>query len=405
MSSPAQSTDYDVIIAGGGLVGATLATALARSGRTVAVIEAIEHQADHQPSYDDRTLVVNRASLNILRRLELLPETLGRMPVRHIRISRAGGFGRLELDAENYGVDAFGAVIVARELGNVLLEALADNERISELVPERLGDYAAAGDCIEARLESGKRLTTRLLIGADGNRSRVRELAGLCCEHHDYGQSAMIFNIMPERSEPATAWERFTPDGPLALLPQPGGRLGVVWIAATEQVESALEWPDEALCARLRERFGARLGAFSSPGRRASYPLVRQRTAWPVAERVAVVGNAANAVHPASAQGFNLGLRDVGGLVDALAGHDDPGRKALLNDYARQRHSDQEATVRYTDTLARAFTNPSATASLASGIGLAAHALNPALSQRLVRAAMGFREPVSSLARDQGERP
>jgi 2-octaprenyl-6-methoxyphenol hydroxylase len=394
-------TEHDIVIVGGGLVGGALATGLAQRGFSVAVIEAASRSANRQPSYDDRTLVINAASLNILEGLGLLPAELSRMPLKHIVISRAGGLGHLTLNASDHGRDVFGAVIVARELGNVMLQALTDSSQITEFCPDRLKTFVSSSDGVRIETESGQTLKARLLIGADGNRSSVRRQAGMHCQQHDYGQSAMIFNVTPDRAPPATGWERFTSQGPLALLPQPGGRLGVVWIDRTEAIEQALCWTDEALTQRLGQRFGPALGAFSRPGQRASYPLVGQRTAWPIARRVVVVGNAANAVHPVSAQGFNLGLRDVGALIDTLDQKTDPGHGDLLEHYARIRQADQEATVRYTDTLARAFTNPSTLAGLAAGLGLAAHAGWPALNRRLVQAAMGFREPVSSLARDK----
>ena len=390
---------YDAAIVGGGLVGACLAVGLARAGHRVAVIEAVERQASDRPSYDDRTLVINLASLNILGNLDLLPASLERMPLRHIEVTRAGGLGHLRLTARDFEREQFGAVIVARELGNVLLEALEHHERIELFCPERLQAFQADSNGVDIALESGRSLTARLLVGADGNASRVRELAGLHCQRHDYDEAAMIFNVRPDHAPPATAWERFTSRGPLALLPQPGGRLGVVWIDQSKRIAAAMTAADDVLLKRLHAHFGAALGTFSDPGKRARYPLVRQRTPWPVGHRLVVVGNAANAVHPVSAQGFNLGLRDVGGLVDALGDANDRGMNERLVHYARARQADQDATVRYTDTLARAFTNPSVLARMAGGLGLAAHAGLPGLRRRLVHATMGFREPVCRLAR------
>ncbi len=391
---------FDVIVNGGGLAGATLAVALARAGRRVAVIEATEYRASSQPSYDDRTLVINAASLNILRALDLLPDTLTRMPVARIEVSRAGGFGHLLLDARQFGRELFGAVIIARELGQVLLQALASKPEIESFCPDRLLSFKTDQSSVSVELASGTMLSAPLLVGADGNHSAVRQLAGLPCQRQDYGESAMIFNLQARLAPTATAWERFTPQGPLALLPQSGGRLGVVWIDRSEAITETMRWSDQHLMDRLVERLGQDFGGLSRPGKRACYPLVRQRTPWPVSQRLVLVGNAANAVHPVSAQGFNLGLRDVGGLVDVLNGEDDPGNEEVLVRYARLRQDDQDSTVRYTDTLARAFTNPSRLAGLLSGIGLAAHAAWPPLGARLAQAAMGFREPVCSLARD-----
>ncbi|MEN1729335.1 MAG: FAD-dependent oxidoreductase [Pseudomonadota bacterium] len=399
------SERFDVIIVGGGLVGATAAVALARAGRRVAVIEAQNRPGGSaapqaaKPSHDDRTLVINAASLNILGHLQLLPEPAVRCPISSIRITRQGGLGNLTLNARDYGRDPFGQVIVAQELGRVALAALTEHEHIREYCPDRLIRWTTAADGVEVELESGQRLNSRLLIGADGNQSVVRQQAELTCLRHDYGQSAMIFNVRPQKPATGTAFERFTAQGPLALLPQPEGRMGVVWIDSTSAIDEAMGWDDDRLLGSLRQRFGPDLGRFEQAGKRARYPLVRQRTTVPIADRVVLIGNAANAVHPVSAQGFNLGLRDVAGLVDALADWDDLNLEQALQHYARQRAPDQDATVRYTDTLARAFTNPSGLARLASGLGLVAHAALPGLRHRLVQAAMGFRQPVSSLAR------
>lgn len=396
-------TDYDIMLAGGGLVGAALAVGLARGGRRVAVIEETARktgpQANQRPSYDDRTLVINAASLNILAGLGLLPDTLTRMPVREIHITRAGGFGHLQLRATDHQRDFFGAVIVARELGQVMLAALDQHEAITQLCPARLETFAVESDHVRVRLGDGSLATTRLLVGSDGTNSMVRQIAGIDAERHDYGQSAMIFNVQPGRAPRDTAWERFTPQGPLALLPQPQGRLGTVWIDRSERIDAAMHWDDETLIRRLTARFGSGLGGFSRPGKRARYPLVRLRSRHPVADRIALVGNAANSVHPVSAQGFNLGLRDAAAMVEILAGQDDPGSVEALAAYAAARFADQDATVRYTDTLARAFTNPSLLARAGAGLGLAAHAAIPGLSRRLVQAAMGFRDPVTRLAR------
>lgn len=408
------SSSFDCVIIGGGLVGATAAVALANAGRSVAVVEARarpgnpnsngESSAADQPappSHDDRTLVINAASMNILSRLDLLPDAAVRCPIEMIEITRQGGFGHLSLKASDHGRPEFGQVIVARELGRVALNAVRAHEQITEFSPDRLEDWTANLDGLDVRLESGSELSTKLLIGADGNESSVRQQAGLHCQRHSYGQSAMIFNILPQRPTKTTAHERFTPRGPLALLPQPEGRMGVVWIDSDEAIDTAMELDDETLCRDLEFRFGSSLGGFTTPGKRARYPLIRQRTHYPISQRAVVIGNAANAVHPVSAQGFNLGLRDVAGLIDSIDSYNDPGERVALETFAAERRVDQDATVRYTDTLARAFTNPSGLARLASGLGIMAHAGLPGLRHRLVHAAMGFRAPLPSLARPQ----
>ncbi len=401
MSEPQQ---HDILVAGGGLAGASLAVGLAGRGFDVAVIEAVDRAADHQPSYDDRTLVINRASLNILDALGVLDDgndhRLTRCPIRAIEITRAGGFGHVRLDAERHGVDRFGDVIVARELGNRLLGALRAADGITEYCPETLETFSVDDDGVDVRLASGAKLRGRLLVAADGTGSKIRQSAGMASSLHDYRQSAMIFNVQPDPAAHDTAYERFTPVGPLAFLPQPEGRLGVVWIDATEAIDAAMDWSDDEVLERLRGRAGAGFGDFHRPGKRARYPLRLLRTPTPIGPRTVAIGNAANTVHPVSAQGFNLGLRDVAGLLDALAEATDPGAPAWLARYAQSRAGDQAETVRYTDTLARTFTNPSLPFRLGAGLGLAAHALLPGLQRRLVRSAMGFRDPVSPLARE-----
>ena len=396
---PSSLTTHDVLIAGGGMAGASLALGLSQLGLDVGVIEAVARNADHQPSYDDRTLVLNRVSLRILTRLGIVDHRLARCPIRTIRVTRAGGFGQVLLHARDHQVDAFGEVVVARELGNRLLAEVQANPGITEYCPERLETFEADDQNVQVRLGSGRKLNTRLLVAADGTGSAVRQAAGIVSTLHDYRQSAMIFNVLPGRASSDTAHERFTRNGPLAFLPQPEGRFGVVWIDQTDAIESALEWTDDELLTRLHERAGPGFGGFSKPGKRARYPLKLLRTEVPIGQRVVAIGNAANTMHPVSAQGLNLGLRDVAGLVDVLREVKDPGAPAWMARYVKQRKADQAETVRYTDTLARVFSNPNPLIRLGAGLGLSAHALLPGLKKRLVYSAMGFRSPVSTLAK------
>ena len=390
---------HDVLIAGGGMAGTSLALGLSQIGLDVGVIEAVARNADHQPSYDDRTLVLNRASLRILTRLGIVDDQLRRCPIRTIRVTRAGGFGQVILNAREHHVDAFGEVIVARELGNRLLAEVASNSSVTEYCPERLETFETDDQNVRVRLASGRKLEARLLVAADGTGSAVRQAAGIASTLYDYRQSAMIFNVLPDRRSNDTAHERFTRNGPLAFLPQPEGRFGVVWIDRTEAIESVMQWTDDELLTNLHERAGPGFGGFSKPGRRARYPLKLLRSEVPIGQRVVAIGNAANTMHPVSAQGLNLGLRDVAGLVDVLREAKDPGAPTWMARYVQQRKADQRETVRYTDTLARVFSNPNPLVRLGAGLGLGAHALLPGLKKRLVYSAMGFRSPVSTLAR------
>src|SRR5699024_5827219 len=308
-------------------------------------------------------------------------------------ISRAGAPGHLSLRAAEHGVRHFGAVSAARELGAAMLRRLENTAGIDTFCPERLASLDVTDEGVAVELESGTRLNGRLLVGADGSSSTVRRQAGIDSHRHDYGQSAMVFNIRCPERPVDTARERFTPVGPLAFLPQPDERLGVVWIDRGEAIDAALNLSDAELVDQLAARSGGRPGDFASPGKRVSYPLALTRTPRPFSRRVVVVGNAANTVHPVSAQGFNLGLRDVASLIDHVGKAEDCGRPGVLNAWFNDRSADQAATVRYTDTLARAFSNPSTLMRLGTGLVLFDHADVPSLSLRLVRAALRFREP------------
>ena len=390
---------HDILIAGGGLAGASLGIGLTRAGFDVAMVETVARRAEQQPSYDDRTLVINRASLNILTRLGICNEALPQRPIRSIEVSREGGFGHVCLSAAELDVERVGSVVVARELGHRLQQE-SRAAGLTEYCPERVETFQVEQDRVRARLGSGRRIETRLLVAADGTGSAVRQAAGIASRLHDYRQSAMIFNMLADPPSTDLAYERFTRRGPIAFLPQPDGRYGAVVIGPTGWIDDAIGWNDQQLLAWLERHGTARFRSFSRPGKRARYPLKLLRTEIPIGSRIVAIGNAANTVHPVSAQGLNLGLRDVAGLIEALDGAKDPGAPVWLARYLALRRSDQAETVRYTDTLARVFSNPSLPFRLGTGLGLAAHAMLPGLRRRLALGAMGFRGPGLRLAQE-----
>lgn len=393
------SNQHDIVIAGGGLTGASLAIGLSQLGLDVAMVEAIARDATQQPSYDDRTLVLNRASLNLLARLGICDHTLPQRPIRRIEVSRAGRFGYVRLSAAELGVDRLGAVVVARELG-ARLQAECRAQSIREYCPDRVEDFTVEDDRVRIRLGSGTLLEARLLVAADGTDSRVRAAAGIAAQLHDYRQAAMIFNVLADPASTDCAHERFTDRGPLAFLPQPEGRYGTVVIGPDDWIDEAMALSDDELVGWLGRNAGTGLRGFSRPGRRARYRLRLLRCAVPIGQRVVAIGNAANTVHPVSAQGLNLGLRDVAALVEVLEAARDPGAPVWLARYLALRRDDQAETVRYTDTLARGFSNPSLPFRIGAGLGLVAHALLPGLRRRLAIGAMGYRGAALRLTRE-----
>jgi len=404
MSAPAEKRAYDVAIVGGGLIGASLACALGPMGYRVALIEAVSYQAPAQPSFDDRTLALSRSSCSILQGLGVWAKLqTGATPIRRIIVTEQGRPGRVVLDPGELGLSSFGHVVEARSFGAALQETMAGLQRVDLLSPVTVSGIEQADDVVRLATEadglSGE-LEARLLVAADGASSTVRRLLEIPARQHDYGQTAVICNIAPERPHAGRAFERFTRTGPFAILPHIGDRCGLVWTVATGEAEHLLAMADEAFLVAARQRFGGALGDFVRLGRRSAYPLKLVRAARDTHHRVVILGNAAHAIHPVGAQGFNLGCRDVAVLAELLAGDTggDPGAPRILNAYSGWRRPDQDTTIALSDGMARLFANPSPAASLLRSAGLIAHALAPPLRRRLAAGAMGYRGRIPRLA-------
>lgn len=399
--------EYDVLIVGGGLVGASLACALGARGLRVAVVEAVPLRSDQQPSYDDRSLALAQGSKRIFDAMGLW-EALrpGVTPIHTIHTSDRGRFGFTRLRREEEGVEALGYVAPARVLGAVLAPRLEALEGVDLVCPARLRHFevGAAGVEVTLDLEGGTReLRGRLLVAADGSQSRVREELGIDTVQWTYGQTALIANISPQLPHRNIAYERFTDTGPLALLPMSEGRCSLVWTLRDEQVDEVLHLPDAAFLARLQARFGQRLGRLERVGARHAYPLSLVRARESVRPRVALIGNALHTLHPIAGQGFNLGLRDVAVLaellVDAHAAGQDIGEAALLQRYADWRGADHRRVIAFTDGLVRLFSNPLAPVACLRDAGMLALDLLPPAKRLFGRLTMGRAGRLPRLAR------
>lgn len=404
------SFDCDVLIVGGGLVGSSLAIALDGSGVRVAQVEAVAPQINPHANPDERSLALARSSVNALTALEVWPLIAAKStPIRRVHVSRRGEFGAVRLDAAEHGLDAFGATCPARELGNGLLVRLERCAGLARYAPAKLTAIADDGDGIVATLATAtgeKRLRARLLVGADGTASFVREALGIACEKKDYAQTAFVATVQPERAMDGCAYERFTATGPVALLPLADRRAGVVMTVPAADAARVAALDDAGFIAELHARFGYRLGAFSRLGRRISHPLARVFARRLVAPRAVLVGNAAQTIHPIGAQGFNLGLRDALTLAELLAAQaraqDDVGDAALLQRYVELRRDDREGTAATSDGLARWTANETAPLKLLRSAGLIAVDRLAPLKQALVTRGMGFRGHAPALALRRG---
>ncbi len=391
----------DVLIVGGGLVGASLAIALDRSGLTVALAESAAPRVDAQPSYDERNLALARASVNALTALGVWKFlTTTATPIRKIHISRQGEFGAVRLDAKKHGMDAFGAVIPARELGNALLRRLDVCERLQRFAPATAKSIATDADGTTAHLQTSdgaRTIRARLLVGADGTASFVRDATGIGVDRFDYEQTAFVLTVTTERAIDS-AYERFTATGPTALLPLGERRAGIVLTVPSNDAESIANLDDAGFLALLHERFGWRLGRFSRPGKRVSYPLRRVCAQRLTSTRAVLIGNAAQTLHPIAAQGFNLGLRDALTLAERVANVDDPGSAALLADYVEARRADRDGTFAMSDDLARWTRDESLPLKLARSFGMIVLDRVAPLQSMLIERGMGFRGKTPVLA-------
>ncbi len=286
----------DVLIIGGGLVGASLAIALDGAGLRVALAEAVAPRLDLEPSYDERNLALACASVNALERLGVLDASTPGVPIRRIHVSRRGDFGAARLDAAKLGLPPFGAVVPARELGNALLRRLDTCNDLERIAPAKAVAIDAGGDAVDVDLRTGdttRRLRTRLLVGADGTASFVRDAFGIDVKRDDYGQSAIVTTLTTEKPLDGSAYERFTDSGPVALLPLGERRAGLVLTVATADADRVAALDDGAFIAFVHERFGYRAGRLSQPGKRKPYPLARTLAARALPSCLRVTSNAA----------------------------------------------------------------------------------------------------------------
>ncbi|WP_336365805.1 2-octaprenyl-6-methoxyphenyl hydroxylase [Marinobacter sp. C2H3] len=409
------ATDTDLIIAGGGLAGATLALALAREvpSLRVTVVErfplaADALPADYQPSYDARSTALAWGSRRVFDALGLWAQLSAHAaPIRHIHVSDRGHFGATRLHARDHGQDALGYVVDNRWMGLCLMSALADTG-VRWRAPAEVTGMAPTPDGVTVTVSDNgteERLSARCLVVADGGRSGLREALGFVTHTEDYAQHALIANVTTQETHGFTAYERFTDAGPMALLPQgspdlPGRRSALVWTLPKHELDALLTLSEADRCARLQARFGWRLGRFTRMGECHHYPLRLITVDNAVRPGVALVGNAAHALHPVAGQGFNLALRGLMTLVEqfrtAVAADQPIGALPVLQAYQDAHRRDWQQTVRFSDSLIRLFGPDQPWVSTARDAGLVGLDLLPGAKRWFARRAMGVggRKPV-----------
>lgn len=401
-------SDYDVLIIGGGLVGASLACALRASTLRIGVIETASLAASSPPpSYDDRTLALAYGSKRIFESMDIWDEIApDATPIERIHISDRGHFGVTRLSALEARLPTLGYVVPNRALGVALLKILQGTKHIDWLCPAEMQSIHFTPESASVTVRhnaTGKTLTTRLVIAADGTHSGVRQACGIEAARTEYRQTAVVTNVTASLPHRNTAYERFTDTGPLALLPLRNNACAVVWSAREEEVKAILHWSDGEFLRHLQERFGDRLGTFTRLGKRSTYPLALTRVAEHVRERLALIGNAAHTVHPVAGQGFNLGLRDVAALaeilMDAVRAGEDIGDLRVLRRYAGWRQRDNRVTANFTNCLVRIFSNNIFPLTFVRNAGLIAVDLMPSAKRGFIRITSGLAGKLPRLAR------
>ncbi len=392
------------------MIGSALAIALAPLGLKVAVVEAVARGEAEQPSFDDRSTALSRSSRRMFEALGLWGQVeAASTPITSIHVSDRGRFGFAHIDAAEQGVDALGHVVINRVLGEVLREHLAAVNGLEWICPARVTgvDASPTGVVVEVAEEGGgRKLSCRLLVVADGANSAVRAMLGIDASRVDYGQTAIIGNVLPDVAPANRAFERFTDNGALALLPTKDRRAAFVWVLPTVEAARVHALPDGEVLARLQATFGYRLGRFAKIGGRAAYPLTLTRAARLTAPRAVLVGNAAHGLHPVAAQGFNLGMRDVAALCDVIADArsawpdlDRIGSGEVLRQYADWRASDHRKVVWFTHGLVRLFGSRRPSLRLARNLGMLAFDLVPGVRGTFARHTMGLAGRLPRLAR------
>jgi 2-octaprenyl-6-methoxyphenol hydroxylase len=398
-------TAVDVAIVGGGMVGASLAVALTGAGARVMLVESVSPRSGAQPSFDERTTALGNASRRIFESLGVWGAVAAEAAaIRAIHVSEAGRFGFARLTAEEQGIDAFGYVVANRRIGAALWERLTTASAVLLRVPAQVSGVEIAEEGVHFSVSDGcapaEPVTARLVVAADGAHSQIRAAAGIETTLEDYHQVAIVANVAADRPHTHVAYERFTPAGPLAVLPLYDGTLAVIWACRPERAGELLALDDGAYLVQLQRQFGWRAGRLVRVGRRASYPLKLTRAAATIGVRTVVIGNAAQALHPVAGQGFNLGLRDAAMLAEVIANAPgDAGAPAPLQRFAEWRARDRRGVVAFTDGLVKLFGNSRAGVGLLRNFGLLMFDLTPPAKSALARVSAGFGGPTPRLAR------
>ncbi|ORU92080.1 MAG: 2-octaprenyl-3-methyl-6-methoxy-1,4-benzoquinol hydroxylase [Cycloclasticus sp. symbiont of Poecilosclerida sp. N] len=387
------SHDYDVIIIGGGMVGGCLGLALSQSRLRVAIVEACEFSAKQSDSAGKRAIALSWGSRCIFEQLDIWRQVNdAAMSIEYIHVSDKGHFGKTRLSAVSQNVEALGYVVEAAQIEAVVIESLT-NKAIDYLCPASLVDYVVhqGGADVTINLDGQeKTLSCQLLVAADGGMSKVREKGCFELKEYAYNQQAITGLIKVESDDYSVAYERFTSEGPIAMLPHFDGLYSLVWTMSTALAEQVIKLSNDGFSQRLQSRFGQWLGELSLSGECQAFPLNLSYTPNNTADRVVLIGNAAHQLHPVAGQSFNLGLRDAAILADTLMSHESFNVEHILDTYVQRRKTDQMLIIGFTDNVIKLFSTNNALLSVLRNSGLLMLDKAPVLKNQFARQTMGL---------------
>lgn len=399
-------TDFDLVIAGGGMVGATLAAALAHTPLRIAVIERQAPQGEFPAGrYDARVSAVTRASERILANVGAWAGIGAEraQPFRHIQVWDQGGLGVTRFDSRAAGEPCLGHIVENRLIQYQLWRLLEQAPAIALLCPDELEGLEQGDDALTLQLRAGGALRARLLVGADGGRSRVRQLAGIGTVGWAYGQRTIVGTVTTEQSHRDTAWQRFLPTGPVAFLPLGDGRCSLAWHLDEREAERLLALPEPEFLDALSTASDRALGRVTAIEGRGAFPLFLQHATRYSSGRVVLAGDAAHTVHPLAGQGVNLGFLDAAVLAelleDAAFAATDPADPELLRRYEQWRRPHNLAAMLTMDAFKRVFGTRFAPLRWARNAGLLLAQMSGPAKTAVMRQAMGLDGPLPRIAR------
>lgn len=405
---------YDIAIVGGGMVGISLALLLANEKRDwrIALVESLPMPSKsdgktlvHQPSFDARATAISLGSIQILENLGIWAELKKHhTAIKTVQVSDRGHIGGTEICAAQEQVDLLGSVLENAWIGKVLLAQLQQNPAIDLIAPAQVKSVQPKKSGAEIKLSlkdsdaEEQKIFCQLMVLADGGESALSKSLGLEYDVQDYSQSAIISNVEFESPHQGVAFERFTEQGPMALLPlgESSGscRSALVWTVPSLELESIMAMPDEDFLARLQLQFGYRLGSFSRASKRSSYPLKLKVVKEQIRSNIVVMGNAAHYLHPVAGQGFNLALRDCAVLTEVISKafrqKKNIGQLSVLQEYLRIQTLDQKITIGFSDTIVKLFSNKNLPLQAVRALGLLALDIMPEAKKFLSNQTMGL---------------